>query len=108
MNIIVSILVDELDRSIRMLQNIEKQLNVLHPHSTFIRTVNDKNYLYEVYRFNGKVTTKYLRTVETSEIEEINDKRKLRLDLKKQVTLLHREIHELSKTIERYERKSKK
>lgn len=107
MNILVSILQDEFERSKRMLANNQRELNSLGKGSYFIRTVQHRQYLYRIYRDeHAKVISKYIGSVNAQQLEEISLLQQRRLLLKNEIKELKVELKQLSNTLRNYKIKA--
>ena len=94
--VIKNILREELDNSIRMKEQYEKELKKLPKGSISKRNIKGHEYYYLVYREKGKFISKYLgKKVSKKKLNKYQEAKELRAKYRKSLSQLKKQIRYL-------------
>ena len=74
MSLVGEVLEEEYDRSIRLSNALQKEINALPNGSLQKKNINGKEYWYLQYREGEKVKSKYIRNVDVEEIKGLKSR----------------------------------
>lgn len=84
MSILAEVLEEEYDRSIRLSNALQKEINDLPNGSLQKKNINGKDYWYLQYREGKKIKSKYIKSIEVEEMKEKIAKRKENIEALKE------------------------
>ncbi len=100
MSIVMDVMKDELKRNLEMQDAYNKEIASLPKGKIIIKKIRNREYLYLLYRANGKVKTDYIGSKEkiaTETIQEEIDRRKYYQGTLKQLVREEKEIRKVLK-----------
>ena len=102
-SVLLSVLIDELDRNLRKQSIIKKELEKLPKGSLLVEIIHGDKYLYRKFRKKDKIISEYIGSIDSDNAKKAMNDRKKYLKIKNDLKALSEEEKMLSKILKKYD-----